>query len=281
MGLIYKEEMMKKIVIFGLTTITLLLGACDNKIDTPEEILDAALDAAEEAKSYRSVMKIEQEVALFSEPVKQETELTMDYVKGPGGIHVTQKTTAAGTNGGEAERVSQLYFVDGTPYSSNSEHDDWWRGKETGPHPSLDEAMEYTNLVHRLKAIQEHTNELELEEKENYYLLTLKGSGDSFHDLSVYFYDVSAPAYEDVDYGENLQNNGFTYTLQISKDNFLLTNSSIQADLEIDRIDPGDHLKTKTSINETISKYDELKPIKLPDEVLNNSYDNSTGEKIN
>jgi hypothetical protein len=56
--------------------------------------------------------------------------------------------------------------------------------------------------------------------------------------------------------------------------------SSIQAHLEIDRLDPVDHLKTKT-IDETISKYDELDPIELPDEVLDNAYNHVTGEKIN
>jgi hypothetical protein len=35
-------------------------------------------------------MKIEQEGDLLSQPVKQETDLTMDYLKVPEGIHVTQ-----------------------------------------------------------------------------------------------------------------------------------------------------------------------------------------------
>jgi hypothetical protein len=42
-----------------------------------------------------------------------------------------------------------------------------------------------------------------------------------------------------------------------------------------------DRLETETTIEEEISKYDELERIVIPDEVIENAIDNKTGEKAN
>ncbi len=271
---------MKKLLMFcGCLSVTLSLAACDNKPNTPEEVLESSIQAMEQTNSYRTEVKIEQDIDLFSPGSKQTNELTMDYVKDPLGLHITQNTKIDNVN----KVGAQLYFADGDVYTidSNYEKENWWKGKDTGYHPSLDEAKEYMDLSKRLEDFQRHSEKLKLEEKEEHYILTLTGEGDSFHELSVYFLDISMPAFIDTDWGENLQNNGFTYTIYIDKESFHFTKSLIRANLEMDLTDMEDRLETETTIEEKISKYDELERIVIPDEVIENALDNKTGEKAN
>jgi hypothetical protein len=268
---------MKKILTYcACITVVLGLTACaDDKPDTPEEVLEASIQAMETIHSYRSNMEINQD-AVYSSPFKQKADIMMDYVKEPEGMYLRGKTQVD-----QVKVEGQLYFVDGDVYQKDTIIDYWVKGKETGFHPSLDDAIEQLNLVERLEWLQTHKGDLEMEVKEGEYVLTLKGSGDTYQEWSKQIVDISMPAFYKSTFGKNLVNNGFTYTVHIAKDDFLLSKAITQANLQLTVDEDEKILKTKTTIEEDISKVDEIDPIVVPDKVFDSAVDNKTGEKAN
>jgi hypothetical protein len=126
-----------------------------------------------------------------------------------------------------------------------------------------------------------HKGDLEMEVKEGEYVLTLKGSGDTYQEWSKQIVDISMPAFYKSTFGKNLVNNGFTYTVHIAKDDFLLSKAITEANLQLTVDEDEKILKTKTTIEEDISKVDEIDPIVVPDKVFDSAVDNKTGEKAN
>ncbi|KAA0565808.1 DUF6612 family protein [Rossellomorea aquimaris] len=268
--------MKKLLVLFGCIALAFTLTACsDDKPDTQEEVLEASIQTAENINSYRSNIKINQE-AVYSSPFKQTAEITMDYVKEPQGMVLNAKT---GIDNVKVE--GELYFVDGDVYQRDTVIDYWVEGKETGFHPSLDDAIKQLSLTKRLEWLQTHADDLEMEVKEGKYILTLTGSGDTYQELSKQIWDMSMPAFYKSNFGKNLKNKKFSYTVHIAQEDFLLLESFTEADLELTVDDDEKQLKTLVTIEEEISKVDEIDPIVVPDKVSGSAVDNQTGEKAN
>jgi methyl coenzyme M reductase subunit D len=268
---------MKKLLTYFLY-IALIIGltACsEDKPDTSEEVLEASIKAVNPINSYHTDMEIKQE-GVYGLPFKQTSNTAMDYVKEPEGIYLKTKTRVD-----QAKVEGQLYFAEGDVYQKDTVIDHWVKGKETGFHLWLSHAKEQLNLTKRLEWLQTHADDIEMEVKDGDYILTLTGSGDTYQEWSKQTLDISMPAFYQSKFGKDLKNNGFTYTVHIGEEDFLLTKVITEADLQLTVDDDAKILETKTTIEEDISNFDGIDPIEVPDTVLDSAVDNKTGEKAN
>ncbi|KSU64489.1 hypothetical protein AS034_01215 [[Bacillus] enclensis] len=264
---------MKKLFLTSLaiSTLTLGLSACSPKPDTPEEILDASIKAMEETNSFQIDMNIDQDL-IYGPPRgeldKQTAKIVTDYVKEPEGLHLNTQMNVAG-----AKVDAEMYLAESEVYTTSSRWDHWYKGKEDGYQPSLDTVRKMVDLDKRLEWLKTHSEEMEVKEEEEQWVLTFTGEGDKFNRFTEFILDLSKPALYHSKYLEDIKTNDLTYSIYINRESFLPAKSDINMDIEMMNELDGNEMATTQTIKETYTKIDEIEAITIPSEVKDTAKD--------
>ncbi|OIU71729.1 DUF6612 family protein [Rossellomorea aquimaris] len=264
---------MKKLFLTSLaiSTLTLGLSACSPKPETPEEILDASIKAMKETNSFRIDMNIDQDLTYgppSGEPDKQTAEIVTDYVKEPEGLHLNTHMNVAGP-----KVDAEMYFAEGEVYTTSSRWDHWYKGKENGYQPSLDTVRRMVDLDKRLEWLKTHSEEMEVKEEDDQWVLTFSGEGEKFNRFTEFILDLSKPALYQSLYLEDIKTNDLNYKIYIDRKSFLPAESEINIDIEMMNELDGNEMAAIQTIKETYTKMDEIEAVTIPSEVKDTAKD--------
>ena len=272
---------MKKLLFLVLCTCTLSLvaTACSNKPKAPEDVINASIKAIKEINSFRSVIEVHQDTT-YGEPdaeklpSKDSSTITMNYIKEPEALH---QSTHISFNDGYQNLKGELYLFDGDVYATDV-LSRWTKGTDAGIRPSLEATRKHLSMIYELKWLQSHSDKIHLEEKNDQYVLTVSGSGNTFKSIAEYLLDITLPASYSSKFVDDLHINSLTYSVFIDKQSHRPVNTTFTTDLEM-KVDEGHNsIETTQTIQETYSNFNEVDPIVLPKEVRENYIDYTSPE---
>jgi hypothetical protein len=267
---------MKKLLLLFLCTFTLSLvaAACSNKPETPKDVLSASIKAMGEVNSFRSVIEVNQDTTYAETPSKDASTITMDYIKEPEALY---QTTHLSLSDGYQNFKGELYLVEGDVYATDV-LSRWTKGTDAGVHPSLEATRKHLSVTYELQWLHSHSDKIQMEEKDEQYVLTLSGSGNTFKNFTEYLLDITRPASYSSQFVDDLVTNSLTYNVFIDKESLRPVNTIITTDLEMTVDEGHNSIETIQTIEESYSNFNEVEPIVLPDEVSENHIDYTSSE---
>jgi hypothetical protein len=268
---------MKKLLFLFICTFTLSIvaTACSHKSEAPKDVVSASIKAMEEVNSFRSVIEVRQDT-IYAEtsPSEDTTTIKMDYIKETEALY---QTTHISIGDGYQNFKGELYLVEGDVYSTDV-LSRWTKGSDAGVHPSLETTRKHLNVLYELKWLQSHSDKIQMEEKDEQYVLTLSGSGDPFKSITEYLLDLTRPALYSSQFVDNLVTNSLTYKVFIDKETLRPANTIITTDLEMSVDEGHNSIETIQTIKQSYSNFNEVESIVLPDEVRENHIDHTSSE---
>jgi hypothetical protein len=233
----------------------------------------------EQVNSFRSVIEVQQDTTYAEKnadasPSKDTSTIKMDYIKKPEALY---QTTHISFSDGYQNFKGELYLLEGDVYATDV-LSRWTKGTGAGIRPSLEATRKHLSIIYELKWLESHSDKIQMEEKDEQYVLTLSGSGNNFKSFTEYLLDITLPALYSSQFVDNLVTNSLTYNVFIDKETLRLVNTIITTDLEM-TVDEGHNLiETIQTIKETYSNFNEVESIVLPDEVRENHIDYTSSE---
>jgi hypothetical protein len=279
----------------GIATgiLVLGLGACSTTAETktdPEtgkkveienkskmsaqEVYEKAMAVSEEQKSMHAKMDIDQLIKVPSQEFEMGSKIKMDMDMVIEPLSMYQKMNI--DMGEQGKTDMEMYMTDAGFFMSNSESGDWIKfpgemyeemvGQIAGgADPSLDMTM-----------FKEFANDFKFEQTEDEYILTLSASGDKFSKLFKEVATENMPAGLEMDEQqaevlENLEVKSLEYEIFIDKKSFYTNAFNMKMDMTM-KVE-GEEIHIDQKVNAEISKINEIKNIKVPQEVIDNAVD--------
>jgi hypothetical protein len=279
----------------GIATgiLVLGLGACSTTAETktdPEtgkkveienkskmsaqEVYEKAMAVSEEQKSMHAKMDIDQLIKVPSQEFEMDSKIKMDMDMVMEPLSMYQKMNI--DMGEQGKTDMEMYMTDAGFFMSNSESGDWIKfpgemyeemvGQIAGgADPSLDMTM-----------FKEFANDFKFEQTEDEYILTLSASGDKFSKLFKEVATENMPAGLEMDEQqaevlENLEVKSLEYEIFIDKKSFYTNAFNMKMDMTM-KVE-GEEIHIDQKVNAEISKINEIKNIKVPQEVIDNAVD--------
>ncbi|TDL31733.1 hypothetical protein E2R51_10915 [Jeotgalibacillus sp. S-D1] len=260
---------MKKLYSPLIFVSSFLFAGCSADPETPEEILEASIRALEDINSFQAKILIDQDIIYIDDnSSKQITEINADSVNDPEGIHATMVTNLIDL---APETVLEMYTDGETTYSTSKRWEEWYINQDGGTQPSLDSYKELLDLSERMEWLLSYAGEMDVKEKEDSLILSFTGSGEEFVPFTELMLDFSQPYFNLAEYLNDVSVNEIVYSISFDQNTLLPVDSTINLDIEmINGFDERDMLSDQT-IEETYTKMDEIDPIKIPQEIIDNA----------
>ena len=278
--------MKKWTTLLSVVTLSLGLAAC-NETATPvqekevtetskltlQEVYDKSMKASEELKSVKGTMDIKQTMSIPSEDMTLDiqSEMDMEYIIEPMQMHQKGTTTMMGVGeGGESQATEiETYITEDAIYVYEGTTAQWMKF----PQEMVDQMMASTNQTDpatQLQPLQEYLEQVEFEQDDENYILTLEGSGEEFTRLVKAQVDEalkSLTAEENINLEFNI--NSVDYLVHIDKDSFQTNKLDVIIDMDLTM--EGETVNMKMDAKTDFSKFNEINEIVVPQEVLDSA----------
>ncbi|MER2171903.1 MAG: DUF6612 family protein [Psychrobacillus psychrodurans] len=275
--------MKKWTMLLSVATLSLGLAAC-NETATPvqekevtetskltlQEVYDKSMKASEELKSVKGTIDMKQTMSIPSEEMNLDIQSVMDmeYIIEPMQMHQKGTTTMMGVSeGGESQETEmETYITEDGMYVYEGTTAQWMKF----PQEMVDQMMGTTNQTDpatQLQPLQEYLEQVEFEQDDENYILTLEGSGEEFTSLVK---DQVDEALQSLTTEENV-NLDFTihsvdYLVHIDKESF--QTNKLDMVIDMDMTMNGEMINLNMNAKTDFSKFNEIDKIVVPQEVI-------------
>lgn len=275
--------MKKWTMLLSVATLSLGLAAC-NETATPvqekevtetskltlQEVYDKSMKASEELKSVKGTIDMKQTMSIPSEEMTLDIKSVMDmeYIIEPMQMHQKGTTTMMGVSEGGESQVTEMetYITEDGMYVYEGTTAQWMKF----PQEMVDQMMGATNQTDpatQLQPLQEYLEQVEFEQDDENYILTLEGSGEEFTSLVK---DQVDEALQSLTTEENV-NLDFTihsvdYLVHIDKESF--QTNKLDMVIDMDMTMNGEMINLNMNAKTDFSKFNEIDKIVVPQEVI-------------
>lgn len=246
----------------------------NNSKMTAQEVYEKSMDVSKEQKSMHATMDIDQLIKVPSQELEIDSKITMDMDMVMEPLSMYQKMNM--DMGEQGKMDMEMYMTEAGFYMSNPELEGWIKlpndmyevmvGQMAGgANPSLD-----------MKMFKEFAEDFKFEQTDDEYILTLSASGDKFSELFKKVAADNMPAGLEVDEQqaevlENLEVKSLEYEIFIDKKTFYTNAFNMKMDMTM-KVE-GEEMHIDQKVKADISKINEIKTIKVPQEVIDNAID--------
>ena len=278
--------MKKWTALLSIATLTLGLAAC-NETATPvqekevtetskltlQEVYDKSMKVSEELKSVKGTIDMNQTMTMPSEEMTLDIKsaLDMEYILEPMQMHQKGTTTMMGMGeGGESQETEmETYITEDAMYVYEGTTAQWMKF----PQEMVDQIMSSANQTDpatQLQPLQEYLEQVEFEQDDDTYILTLKGSGEEFTALVK---DQVDEALQNLTAGENINLdftiNSVDYVVHIDKESYQTT--KLDTVIDMDMTMEGETMNLKMDAKTDFSKFNEIEEIVVPQEIIDSA----------
>ncbi|MFJ7972232.1 DUF6612 family protein [Psychrobacillus sp. NPDC096389] len=279
--------MKKWTMLIAVATLSLGLAACNETAApaagseevteksklTLQEVYDKSIATAEELKSVRAVMDLNQKMNMPSEDTTLEisSKMDMEYVVEPMQMHQKGTSTVNGLAEGMPAQTSasESYMTANDFYVYEESAGEWMKFPQemmTG----IMNAAGQANTTDQLKQIEGYLDEFTFEQDNENYILTLEASGEKFTELVKEQVDEMM---QTMGVGEEIQMdfviNSVNYLIHIDKETFQTNKLDVVIDMDIE-VD-GEKMNIEQDVKSTFSGFNEVEEIVIPQEVIDNA----------
>lgn len=240
----------------------------ETKVPTVDELMAKSTEASEKLKSMAMDSKISQNIVVKQGEQSQEQKidmtLKMDIVKEPMEIHQVMDMSM----GAQGSQNIEQYITQNGVYSKVGEA--WTKMPEAESKQILDSMKQAASPEAQLQQFKSIASEAKVVEEGDEYVLSADLSGDGVKDLAKNLMNQSGGQNEQTAAmldQMNIKNIKISYA--VNKDTFLPTKSNVKMSMEMSV--EGQSVTLDMDMDSTISKYDELTKIEIPQEVLDSA----------
>lgn len=276
--------MKKWTALLSVVTLSLGLAAC-NETATPvkekevtetskltlQEVYDNSMKASEELKSVKGTIDMKQKMTIPSEEMTLDITSVMDmeYIIDPMQMH--QKGTTTMMSEGEDSQATEMetYIIEDAMYVYEGTSAQWMKFPQELVEQMMGTANQ-TDPASQLKPLQEYLEQVEFEQDDENYILTLKGSGEEFTSLVQDQVDKalqSLTAEENVNLDVTIHS--VDYLVHIDKESF--QTNKLDMVIDMDMTMEGETVKMKMDAKTDFSKFNEIDKIVVPQEVIDSA----------
>jgi len=233
-----------------------------------KEVLSQSMEAMEQLNSYSMEMDMNQSMNIDGEEIPMDMLVNMDVILDP--VSFSQTMVMPDPVSGEDIEIEQYMDEDGSIYMQDPESDEWimMDGSMLGM-DNLDELM--MSPQEQLEMLEAFTSNLNLEEEENRFVLTIEGSGDELMELSR---ELATMQQTDPQMEQMLGQmgiNDMNYVMYINKETFYL--DEMEIDMEMEMSAEGETMMINQVTHGIFSAFDEIDQIEIPQEAIDNAID--------
>ncbi|MHA6251850.1 DUF6612 family protein [Oceanobacillus sp. CAU 1775] len=244
---------MRKTVYLLIGLVLIFLAACGANEDlSKEEVLSQTIEKVETIESYSADIKMDTSMLGMDMSIEGVSDITHN----PDTMYIKMTMNMPGM-----AMETETYYADGVGYMSM--FDEWFEmSEEELQLGSFDQLNK-----EELEKLQAFEDQFEMTEEDGMYVLSLTGDGETFKKLVDPYLDSSMGGNggeilfdEELDFSVN----NFETKMWIDKKTMILTTQTVLADIEMD----GEAFTISSEVS--ISNIDEVEPIEVPAEVLEN-----------
>lgn len=278
--------MKKWTALLSVVTLSIGLAAC-NETATPvqdkevtetskltlQEVYDKSMKASEELKSVKGTIDMNQTMSIPSEEMTLDIQSLMDmeYIIEPMQMHQKGTTTMMGVGeGGESQETEmETYINEDAMYVYEGTTAQWMKF----PQEMIDQMLsttKQTDPATQLQTLQEYLEQVEFEQDDENYILTLEGSGAEFTRLVKAQVDKalqSLTAEENVNLEFTIHS--VDYLVHIDKESFQTNKLDMVIDMDLTM--NGETINLNMDAKTDFSKFNEINEIVVPQEVIDSA----------
>lgn len=244
---------------------------------TLKQVFDKSLAQSESIKSLNADVEMSQLIEVPSQNVEMNTvtNMNMDMFVEP--LSIYQKGTTSTLVPGEDSSVQpqeveiESYMTDKGFFMNHSMSAQWVKLPEDMYEQMMSMSQKQADPSQQLKDLEMFKDDFSFEQTEDMYVLKLSASGEKFNELIKKQVTETIPAVK-LDQENMLKDMNIEkvdYEIFIDKKTF--NTSAFNMDLKMSVSVEGEEMKMSQDLKSTFNKFDEIEPITVPQEVLDNA----------
>ncbi|MER1989089.1 MAG: DUF6612 family protein [Solibacillus isronensis] len=276
---------MKKRYLFAMSTLSIaLVAGCGDTAEpvegtdseanlTLQQVYENAMQRQQNLKSVHAETKMDQVTSFVMDGQTMEmtsnSNLAMDIQQNPMAMY-SKGTVEMDMGDDQMEMPIEMYMTeqDGF-YLYNGDSNEWLKMPDEQYEQLLAQTGAQADASEQLEQLEQFIEDFSFEQDDENYLLTLNIEGDQFKQFILS--QMGASLGESVEMnGEILENMSFEdsqYNIVVAKDTFDI--KEMDMDLKIITNVEGQETTIENDANIVYSKFDEVKEINIPNEVIN------------
>lgn len=237
---------------------------------TAEEVLQKSTEAMAALSSYSMEMVSDQEISMGGEDtIKMVTTTTTDMSLNPMAMY--QVTSIEDADGMMESMDNESYFSEAGFFVYDSMAGQWFKMPEefTAELNAMSEMQ--TNPAEQLEMLKAYSDDMTMTEEDDHYVLNFEGSGEQFNEMAGMIGGMMGD-----DMGGMMEEmlsmmtiNQLNYVVHVDKETFYQTKVLVNMDMEMDI--EGEKMTSIQMMDSTLSKFDEVGAIVVPQEVIDNA----------
>jgi hypothetical protein len=244
---------------------------------TLKQVFDKSLEQSESIQSLNADVEMSQLIEVPSQNVEMNTvtNMNMDMFVEP--LSIYQKGTTSTLIPGEDSSVQpqeveiESYMTDEGFFMHHSISAQWVKLPSDMYEQMMSMSQKQANPSQQLKDLEMFKDDFSFEQTEDMYVLKLSASGDKFNELIKKQVTETIPAMK-LDQENMLKDMNIEkvdYEIFIDKKTF--NTSAFNMDLKMSVSVEGEEMKMSQDLKSTFTNYNEIEPIAVPQEVLDNA----------
>jgi len=244
---------------------------------TLKQVFDKSLAQSESIKSLNADIEMSQVIEVPSQNVEMDTEtkMTMDMFVDPLSIYQkgTTSTTVPGQDASEQPQEVEIesYMTEEGFFMNHSMSQQWVKLPADMYEQMMSMSQKQADPSQQLKDLEMFRDDFSFEQTDDMYVLKLSASGDKFNELIQKQLTETMPAMEmeQENMLKDMNIEKVDYEIFIDKETF--NTSAFNMNLEMTVTVEGEEMKMSQNMKSTFNKFNEIEPIKVPQEVLDNA----------
>ncbi|WP_053218820.1 DUF6612 family protein [Virgibacillus senegalensis] len=251
---------MKKILlpVFSLFFLMLLMAACSADEKTQlEDIYQQTLTASEELKNFEMEAEVNQQV--------EGGEVNIPPISTTLHSKIQLEPLAFFQTMDVMDQEVEMYYTEKGIYFKDPQQGQWIKGPKELVDQLNTVSAHQQNPTEQLKQLEDFVNDLQVEETENSYILSLSASGEGFNKLLEEQLNNLPEAEITDELLNSLNLHQLDYTITVNKKSYYPENMTVDMDLDIE--ENGTTINISQQMEAAYSNFNELDNIQIPQEV--------------
>ncbi|MGD6833045.1 DUF6612 family protein [Sutcliffiella halmapala] len=242
----------------------------ENESLTADQVLQKSIAAMSSLKSYSMEMASEQEITMEGEePINMVTSTKTDMTLDP--VSMYQVNSMEDAESMMEGMETESYFTADGFFILDQMAGKWFKMPDefTSELNSLSDMQ--TNPAQQLEMLKGYSDEMKLSEEGDVYILNFSGSGEQYNEMISMFGSMMGEEMGGMmeEMMSMMSINQLDYELHIDKETFYQMNIVMMMDMEMDI--EGENITSIQNMNSTLSNFDEVGDITVPQEVLDSA----------
>lgn len=242
-----------------------------------DEILTKSLEAMNDVESFSMVMDSVQEMNIPGEGT-METKMKMESDIGHDPTRLFQKLSMEVPGESFGAMETETYFTEQGMYIKDATVDQWIKYPDTYTEDMLSFAQLQSDNTQQLEMLKQFSEDITVSEDDTHYVLKIKGEGDSLKEMAVEMLAMLGDGMtgDMTEIFDLMEISVFDYELFIDKETYYQTRftSTVEMSLTFE----GETMVTKQTMDSTISNFNNVGEITIPEEVINTAEEFDLGD---